>query len=280
LIQAVSEESFAKVRCALFAGDPAFTAAHWREAKQAGATVIDLSGGAGDAIGAAAWIPALQRVLPPRAAAEKVDVLVSPSALVIIACSVFAALSPFGLDRMAILFLRPVSERGQAGIAELESQTVKLLSFQPIADDVFGTQVAFNLLDRYGEAPGESLADARNAIARGVERYLAGRGPVPAIQLVQAPVFHSTAFSIYAELREAPDPQAIAHAAADAGIKVADAEDVAPTNISVAGEAQIVVGRMHRDPNVPHGWWLWGAADQLRLAAANAVQIAENLLAS
>jgi hypothetical protein len=31
---------------------------------------------------------------------------------------------------------------------------------------------------------------------------------------------------------------------------------------------------------VTNGWWLWGAADNVRLAAANALSIAEKLIAS
>ena len=46
----------------------------------------------------------------------------------------------------------PVSERDQAGIEELESQTASLLSFREIAQPVFDAQVAFNLLARYGES--------------------------------------------------------------------------------------------------------------------------------
>jgi aspartate-semialdehyde dehydrogenase len=280
VIQAVSEESFERIRFAFFAGDPAFTAAHWREAQRVGATVIDLSGGARDAPDAVTWIQAIQKILPARGAPHKNGVILSPSAAVVVACSAVATLALFGLERMAILFLRPVSERGARGIEELESQTVKLLSFQPIAQEVFGTQVAFNLLDRYGLAAGETLGDARAAIARSVERYLAGREIVPAIQLIHAPVFHSTAFSIYAELREKPEPETFARAAAAVGVRIMGEEDDAPSNVSVAGEGQAVFGRMERDPNVARGWWIWGAADNLRLAATNAVQIAENLLAS
>ena len=42
---------------------------------------------------------------------------------------------------------------------------------------------------------------------------------------------------------------------------------------------QRVVGRLRRDPSVPHGLNLWVVADNLRKGAAtNAVQIAEVLL--
>src|SRR5438132_10072442 len=40
---------------------------------------------------------------------------------------------------------------------------------------LFRSQVAFNLLDRYGEASAERLADARSRIGCEVSGYLAGR---------------------------------------------------------------------------------------------------------
>jgi len=41
-----------------------------------------------------------------------------------------------------------------------------------------------------------------------------------------------------------------------------------------------VLGRPTRDANVERGWWFWGAADNVRVAAGNAVSIAERLRAS
>ena len=280
VIQTVDEDSFEHARFAFFAGDAAFAAAHWRAAQRAGATVIDLSGGMADAPSSVAWIPALDALLPPTEKQPADAVYIAPPTPVIVGCSAAAALAGFGIERMAIVFLQPVSERGQPGVEELESQTVKLLSFQPIGQEVFGAQVAFNLIDRYGEGSREQLSSARAAIAAGVRSYLEGRVAIPAVQIIQAPVFFATAFSIYAELRVTPDGDALARAMDAAGMRLAPAGETAPSNVSVAGEARIVVGHMERDANVERGWWMWGAADNLRLAASNALQIAEKLLAA
>ncbi len=282
LIQAVDDESFERVRFAFFAGSPSFAARHWEAAERAGATVIDLSGGLAEVPSARRWIPALDSLLPPPAHASPQGVsrlFLSPSAPVIVACSIAAALAGFSVERLALVFLQPVSERGQAGIEELENQTTKLLSFQPIGQEVFDAQVAFNMLDRYGEASDERLADARSSIAREVRSYLAGRAPVPAIQLIQAPVFYSYAFTAYAELGGRPEPDELKRALEAAGIQAVGSAEAAPSNVSVAGENRLVLGQMEADPNVERGYWFWGAADNLRLAAANAVGIAEKLLA-
>ncbi len=283
VIQAVDHESFERVRFAFFAGAPAFAARHWVTAEQAGATVIDLSGGLAGVPSARRWIPALDALLPPPPAQTSPQVagrlFLSPSAPAIVACSLAAALAGFKVERLALVFFQPVSERGPAGIEELERQTVKLLSLQPIGQEVFDAQVAFNLLDRYGEASDARLADARSSIAREIRSYLEGRAPVPAIQLIQAPVFYSYAFTAYAELGAQPELAEFGRALEAGGARLAGAGDAAPSNVSVAGESHLVLSQIEADPNVGRGYWLWGAADNLRLGAANAIRIAEKLLA-
>jgi aspartate-semialdehyde dehydrogenase len=143
---------------------------------------------------------------------------------------------------------------------------------------VFDTQVAFNLLSAYGEESKPRLADVRSTITRDVSHYLAGRAPVPAIQLVQAPVFYGYAFAAFAEFAAPHPPEQLEAAFANLGVKVAGPGD-APTNISVAGDSEIQLARIEPDPSLPAGVWLWGVADNLRLAATNAVRIAEELIA-
>ena len=283
LIHVVDENSFERIQFVFFTGSPAFTMRHWENARRAGATVIDLSGGLAEVPSSVRWIPSLEAVLsPPAPGGGQMgrQLFLSPPAPAIVACSLAAALTGFAIERMMMVFFQPVSERGQAGIEELESQTIKLLSFQTIAQDVFDAQVAFNLLDRYGAASDASLAEIRARIACEVRDYLAGRVTLPAIQLIQAPVFYSYAFTASAELGAPPGREELECALHTTGIRLASTEEPAPNNVSVAGEARIMLGQMERDPNVERGYWFWGAADSLRLVAANAVSIAERLLAS
>jgi len=60
-----------------------------------------------------------------------------------------------------------------------------------------------------------------------------------------------------------------------------DAKGEVPLPLSAEGRDEVFVGRVRRDPTVPHGLLLWIVADNLRKGAAtNAVQIAELLLGS
>jgi len=275
-IRALDEDSFEGAQFAFFCSAVQDAEGSRRAAEAAGATVIDLTGSL-DAGSTRKWIPSLDFVLP--AMPGTTGAYSSPAAATIVACTVAAALSKFQPKRVALLLFSPVSERDQAGIEELEGQTANLLSFRGIEQTVFDAQVAFNLLAGYGPESKASLADLRSRIAREVADYLGGRAAVPAIQLVQAPVFYGYAFAAYAEFAPNVPHGDLEAAFANLNVKVAKAGDAAPSNVSVAGENEIHLGRIEPDPNVEGGMWLWGAVDNLRLAATNAVSIAEELVA-
>jgi len=281
-VRPMEAESFAGVRFAFFAGPSQEARANWRLAKHSGAETIDLTG-ALEEVGAAPWIPDLDTLLaPPEPDSPHVDepgVYSSPFPPVMISCRLAAALARFSPARLAILFFPPASEHEQAGVDELESQTTDLLLLRPVSQPVFDAQVAFNLLAGYGSASHPSIAQMRSQIARGVARYLSGRIASPAIQLVQAPVFYGYAFAAYTEFPGSVSLATVDEALAAAGMHVTDKSEPKPTNVSIAGETKIHIARAESDPNVSSGVWLWGAADNLRLAAANALRIAEELLA-
>jgi aspartate-semialdehyde dehydrogenase len=178
-----------------------------------------------------------------------------------------------------MVFFYPVSERGQQGVDELHSQTTKLLTFQSMPQEVFDAPVAFNMLPRWGALSSLRLADARAALDREVRGYLDGRCRVPAITLVQAPLFFGQAFSAYAEFPAPLDAKAAAERLKHAGFSIYEGEDPEPSNVTIAGSAQPVIRPAERDPGVENGYWFWGAADNMRLASANAVGIAEKLIA-
>ncbi|MCL6481671.1 MAG: segregation protein B [Firmicutes bacterium] len=269
-------ENFEGAEFVFFAGRPEFAARHWADARRAGARVIDLSGALAEVESAVPWIPVLDRTLPPPAE-RKGELYWSPSTPAIVATTLAAALAPFRPARVAVVFFVPVSERGQAGVQELESQTVQLLSFHTIPKDVFAAQVAFNLLGSYGAESPVRLADLRARISHEVARYLAGRATLPAVQLVQAPVFFGYAFTACIAMDAACSAAELEHALARAGLVVRREDEEAPSNINVTGKSQILVRAPEADAAVPNAYWLWGAADNLRLVAANAVSIAERL---
>jgi aspartate-semialdehyde dehydrogenase len=284
VVQSVNETSFEALRFVFFAGSPAFAAQHGPAADRAGASVIDMTGGLWAGPRARPWIPRLDGLIPPPSAAALPDnhyhTWVAPSTPVILACSLAAAFAELSAHRLAIVFFQPASERGEEGITELEGQTVKLLSLQPIPQRVFDTQVAFNLAARWGGASAERLSDVRKAITQEVQRYLADRISLPAVTLVQAPVFYGHAFAAWAEFKNPVSDDTLTTKLKSAGFKIVPPDEPSPSNLTAAGEAQPMITVPERDGSVAYGYWFWGAADNFRLASVNAAQIAERLLAS
>ena len=155
-IRELAADSFEKVRFAFFAGIPADTERNWQAAQAAGATVIDLTGVLAASGKATSWIPSLTPLIPPKpgpganGSAHKLA-YASPASPVVISCTLAAGLAKLSPRTIAATLFPPVSERDQAGIDELETQTTNLLSFRPIEQTIFDTQVAFNLLSKYGD---------------------------------------------------------------------------------------------------------------------------------
>jgi aspartate-semialdehyde dehydrogenase len=271
VIQPVDEATFQRARFVFFTGSADFTEVNLGRAREAGATVIDLSGGALGAAHAKIWFPF-------RGAPERGEsLLVVPSAAASIAGHLLDALGRSGLYRLAIVFFRPVSEAGRVGIEELESQTTQLLSFQSVGQEVFDAQVAFTLLNRYGAASRQKADAERERIRREIAAAVGKDLVQPSIQVVHAPVFYGYTFSAIAELKAEEKKEALEENLKKAGILVEKDATVPLGNLTSAGESTIHAAIPEQDPAHPGTWWIWGAADNIRLPAANAVQLAEML---
>jgi aspartate-semialdehyde dehydrogenase len=101
---------------------------------------------------------------------------------------------------------------------------------------------------------------------------------MPAMALVQAPVFHAHTFSIYIEMAA---PMAIgdfARSLVGEHVQIARSPEDSPSNVNVAGKDEIMVAT-RRDVVHENGFWLWAAVDNLRLAALTAADCATALAA-
>lgn len=275
VIQPVEEGSFQRAAVVFFNGSADFTRSNLTAARESGAKLIDLSGAVLSERDAAPWFPKLDILLGRKFPSER-SVFAIPSAAATTAASLALGLAKLGVSRLAFTSFQPVSEAGRAGIEELESQTGQLLSFQGVGRPVFDAQVAFNLLDRYGPESKHSLQAARSRMQVEVQACLGGQAALPALRLYHAPVFYGIAFSAYVELKPDAKVEQVARACAEAGFVVAD-DAGGPSNVSVAGEKLAHIAKPEADSAQPGAWWLWGAADNIRLPAANAVKLAEML---
>lgn len=171
----------------------------------------------------------------------------------------------------------PVSEMGSRAIDELQKQATSLLSFQQVPQKVFGAQLAFNVLAHLGGKRDSDLTARECRIHNEVRRYLAGRFPVPALKVTQVPVFYSLALSVFAETAEAVAPEAAEAALAGEHLRVRRRGEPAPSPVDAAGSGDILVDQITHDPANPDALWIWAAVDNIRMAAENAVEIAQDL---
>jgi aspartate-semialdehyde dehydrogenase len=208
-------------------------------------------------------------------AATRVHVIAHPAAIAL--ALLFNPLHIRHRLRAAIAHIfEPASERGPKGLDELQQQTVSLLSFKPLPKAVYDAQAAFNLLAAWGEEAPGSLQDIELRIERHLATLLANssRAPMPSLRLVQAPVFHGYTVSLWVDFEENPGVEALQRTLTGAGIDVRDESLEPPTNVGIAGQSGIAVGAIAMDRNHPTAVWIWLVADNLRLAAENALQVA------
>jgi aspartate-semialdehyde dehydrogenase len=187
----------------------------------------------------------------------------------------------FPVRHSVVELFEPASERGAAGVRELEQQTVSLLSLRSLPKNVFDEQVSFNLLAQWGEEAPVTLSSVEDRIERHlgslVERA-GSKAPPPSLRLIQAPVFHGYVFSWWVDFETRPPLAQAAGALAGPHLKTAGPADLLVTNVSIAGEDQILSGPVGDDRRHPSALWFWMAADNLRLRAANAIEVARSLL--
>jgi aspartate-semialdehyde dehydrogenase len=196
---------------------------------------------------------------------------INPHPAVIVLARVLSALhTTFGVISAEVTVIEPASERGNSGVDELQEQTVNLLNFQHVESKAFSGQIAFNVLQEQ-QASGRTEERILKQLSE-----IGAAFPMPVIAALQAPVFHSHGFSLFAHLSDAPTAETVAQKLGfeGSGMEWSDS----PSPVGVVGSDRIHIGRIRQDPNQPNAYSLWIVADNLRLAAANAIQTAENII--
>jgi aspartate-semialdehyde dehydrogenase len=280
-IQNVRTEQFHNVDFTFFASDSDSTRENWKTARKAGSAIIDLSSALEDEPDAAIRSPWIERQLgqPLIPELQPGPAVVAHPAAVVLALLLLRIEKAGPVERAVATVFEPASERGQKGMDELHEQTVNLLSFQPLPKNIFDTQVAFNMVARYGEHSAPSLASVESRVLRHYQRIVGKDAPLPSLLVAQAPIFHGHAFAIHLELGQVADIENISRALAGEHVNLTHGADDSPSNVNAAGQADIQLS-IAADASHPNGCWLWAASDNLRIAAATAVECAESMAAA
>ena len=232
---------------AVFVCEPGHDGGPWNRAAAAGTLVVDLSGSIEGA----------------KAVAHPISV-----ALVAILAPLHAAAT---IRRGSIVVFRPAGDFGEPGLEELKEQTVRLLRFEKTPTEVFGRQLAFNVVPEH--LLPEDEADASPRIVAECRAAL-GDSDLP-LDLTTAlvPIFLGHAVSLHVELERGGLDEVRRAIEGAAGLTLAAGSEAGCTMDAVEDDG-ITIAALR--PSGPRSVQIWAiVADAGRQAASRAIEVAD-----
>jgi aspartate-semialdehyde dehydrogenase len=279
-VQGLGEESIQGFDLALFSAGSS-TSGEWAPRfAAAGAVVVDNS---------SRWrmnddVPLVVSEVNPEALAGHHGIVANPN------CSTMqmvVALKPLhdaaGIERLVISTYQAVSGTGKQAVDELLDQSHALLHEREISTpEAYAHQIAFNALPHAGSfADGEDHTDEERKLINETRKILGDPSIRVSATCVRVPVVTGHSEAVNVQTRDPLSPEQARELLREApGVSVLDdpAAALYPLAIDAAGQDDVFVGRIRRDPGHERALDLWIVADNLRKGAAlNAVQLAELL---
>jgi len=184
------------------------------------------------------------------------------------------------IRRIVVSTYQSVSGAGKEAMDELFTQSRALFVNDEIKKEVFDKQIAFNVVPHIDIFMGDGDTKEEWKMAVETQKILDPKIKVTAT-CVRVPVFICHAEAVNIEFERPISPKEARAALLKAkGVTVIDRPQEAAfvTPVECAGEDNVYVSRIRKDPTVENGLNMWVVADNLRKGAAlNAVQIAEIL---
>ena len=281
-IRKVEADSFQRMDFVFFASTEATARQHWQNALRSGASIVDLSYALENEAKVLVRAPWVAEEMGGPVQGHSPDLRTPAVVPAHPAAMALALLLARVKDAAAVrsawaTILEPASEHGRAAMDELHQQTVSLLSFQNLPREIYDTQVAFNLVPVFGEAAKIDLIATTDRIRRHYALLSSGRLPPVGVQLVHAPVFHGYCISLGIELEHAATVEHLEAALSGDHVDIMPGDADAPSNLSSAGENEILVRITAEDGPQSKRFWIWAAMDNLKMSAENAVACALEL---
>jgi aspartate-semialdehyde dehydrogenase len=275
-VRVLDEHSFAGCDLALFSAGASISKAYAKACVAAGCLMVDNS----SAFRMDDAVPLVVPEINPQAAASHRGIIANPNCTTIIALLALAPLHrAVPIRRVVAATYQAASGAGHAAMVELTESTRAFLDGRPFTPQVLPHPYAFNLFPHNSPMTESGYCEEELKLARESAKILADTSIRIHGTCVRVPVLrtHAEALNVeftaelsveraYELLRQAP------------GVTVLEdrARNRWPMPIDVAGQDDVYVGRLRRDPSQPHTLDLWVVGDQLlKGAALNAVQCAE-----
>jgi aspartate-semialdehyde dehydrogenase len=183
--------------------------------------------------------------------------------------------------RVSVATYQSVSGAGKSAMDELFNQTRAIFVNDPIVNELFPRQIAFNVIPHIDVFMEDGSSKEEWKMIVETKKILDPKIKVSAT-CVRVPVFIGHAEAINVEFEQPIDAaQARRALAAAPGVSMIDRAEpeTYATPAECAGEDAVFVSRVREDLTLENGLNMWVVSDNLRKGAAlNAVQIAEALV--
>lgn len=282
VVQEMTPESFEGVDIALFSAGSGVSEAMREAVVAAGAVMIDNS----SAFRMAEDVPLVVPEVNPQDVAWHNGVIANPNCSTIqmvVALKPLYDISP--IKRVVVSTYQAASGAGAPAMAELYDQTREYLDGTPedqLTVSAFQHRIAFNCIPHIDKFLDDGSTKEEWKMVVETKKIMGDPNIQVAATCVRVPVLRCHGEAINVEFgEEVTVEQARAAFEAAPGLTLMDdpAACAYPMPGILAGTDGAYVGRLRKDPSVPHGLAFWDVSDQIRKGAAlNAVQIAQLLL--
>ncbi|MBM3251424.1 MAG: aspartate-semialdehyde dehydrogenase [Candidatus Omnitrophica bacterium] len=282
-VEAISNDAFAGINIALFAGtegEKGAAVTYGSEAVKRGAVVIDN----GRDFRMDPNVPLIVPEVNAQEIKKHKGIIANPNCTTI---QFVVAINPIykkaGIDRLILCSYQAASGAGRSAVEQLQNEyRVWANGSQEEVPKGLPQKIAFNVFPQVGSFAQDDYTEEEWKTVHEAHKILGDDKIKISSTTVRVSVKTGHSQAIYLETKKHISPEAVKDILSKApGVKLVDdpKNNLYPMPLDVEGRDEVFVGRVRRDPFVKNGLWLWVVADNLRKGAAtNAVQIAEELI--
>ena len=277
-VEELTPKSFKGIDIAFFSAGGSRSKEFVPYAVDSGAVVIDNS----SAFRMDEKVPLVVPEINPKQAFEHQGLIANPNCSTI---QMVVALNPIhraaNIQRVVVSTYQAVSGAGASAMEELKQQLRAWANDEPMKQEVFPTQIAFNLFPHIDVFQDNGYTKEEMKMVHETRKIMNAPNMQISATCVRVPVLRAHSEAVWVETEKPlSESEARELFEKEPGIVVQDERESGgyPTPWHITETQETYVGRIRKDISHPNGLTFWVVADQLyKGAALNAIQIAEVL---
>ena len=277
-VEELTPKSFKGIDIAFFSAGGSRSKEFAPHAVDSGAVVIDNS----SAFRMDEKVPLVVPEINPKQAFEHQGLIANPNCSTI---QMVVALNPIhraaNIQRVVVSTYQAVSGAGASAMEELKQQLRAWANDEPMKQEAFPTQIAFNLFPHIDVFQDNGYTKEEMKMVHETRKIMNAPNMQISATCVRVPVLRAHSEAVWVETEKPlSESEARELFEKEPGIVVQDERESGgyPTPWHITETQETYVGRIRKDISHPNGLTFWVVADQLyKGAALNAIQIAEVL---